>query len=72
VAAFAARTELATQWMLARLGVLPAQCYRWYTRYGQRNAHNGQNPRAHWLTPEEQQAILRYHDTPLRRRATDA
>ena len=27
------------------------------------NAHNGQIPRAHWLTAEERQAILRYHET---------
>ena len=63
VTAFAARTELATAWVLARLGVVPAQFYRWQDRYGQVNAHNGQIPREHWLTPEERQAILQYHDT---------
>ena len=50
--------------MLARLGVVPAQFYRWQNRYGQGTAPNGQIPRAHWLTPEERQAILQYHDTP--------
>jgi len=60
---FSARTELSARWVLARLGVVPAQFYRWADRRGQPNAHNGQIPRAHWLTAEERQAILRYHDT---------
>lgn len=59
---FSVRTELAARWVLARLGVVPAQFYRWQDRYGQANAHNGQIPRAHWLTPVERQAILHYHD----------
>ena len=59
---FSVRTELAARWVLARLGVVPAQFYRWQDRYGQANAHNGQIPRAHWLTPVERQAILHDHD----------
>ena len=58
---FSARTELAATWVLARLGVVPAQFYRWKGRSGQANAHNGRIPREHWLTPAERQAILRYH-----------
>ena len=63
MATFSARTELAASWVLARLGVVPAQFYRWQDRYGHGNAHNGAIPRAHWLTPEEREAILRYHET---------
>ncbi|MEK6598461.1 MAG: IS3 family transposase [Gemmatimonadota bacterium] len=62
VTRFSARTELAATWVLARLGVRPAQFYRWKARYGQANRHNGQIPREHWLTVDERQAILRYHD----------
>ena len=63
VTTFSARTELAAAWVLARLGVVPTQFYRWKERYGQVNTHNGQIPRAHWLLPEERDAILRYHET---------
>lgn len=59
---FSARTELGARWVLARLGVVPAQYYRWTARYGRVNTHNGHIPRDHWLTTEERQAILRYHE----------
>lgn len=36
--------------------------YQWRERYGQANEHNGLVPRDWWLTAEEQQAILAYHD----------
>jgi transposase InsO family protein len=36
--------------------------YQWRERYGLANEHNGLVPRDWWLTPEEQQAILAYHD----------
>jgi hypothetical protein len=53
VTTFTARTEIAAGWVLARLGVVPAQFYRWQERYGRGKAHNGQIPRAHCLTAEE-------------------
>jgi transposase InsO family protein len=63
VRAFSHRTELSARWVLARLAVSPTQFYRWAARYGRVNTHNGRTPRDHWLTPEERQAILRYHET---------
>lgn len=60
---YSVRTELGVRWVLARLGVAPAQFYRWTERYGRVNTHNGQIPRDHWLTDVERQAILRYHET---------
>ena len=62
VRAFTTRTELATRWVLTRLGVRPAQFYRWLPRYGSVSSHTGLVPREHWLTAWERQAILAYHD----------
>ncbi len=62
VRAFTRQTELATCWVLTRLGVRPAQFYRWLPRYGSVPAHNGRIPREHWLEPWERQAIVAYHD----------
>jgi transposase InsO family protein len=62
VRAFSQQTELSLRWVLERLAVAPSQFYRWTERYGRVNTHNGQLPRDHWLTPEERQAILRYHE----------
>ncbi len=61
VTAFSARTGLSTRWVLRGLDIRPAQFYRWTARYGRVNAHNGQVPRDHWLTPAEREAILAYH-----------
>jgi putative transposase len=62
VRAFTTRTELASRWVLAQLGLSAAQFYRWLPRYGSLHAHNGRVPREHWLEPWERQAILDYHD----------
>lgn len=59
---FSARTEVSVRWVLVRLGLVPAQFYRWTARYGRANAHNGQLPRDHWLTPAERAAIVAYYD----------
>jgi transposase InsO family protein len=63
---FSARTEQSVRWVLARLGVAPAQYYRWITRYGHANTPNGPVPRDHWLHPAERDAILADHDTHAR------
>jgi putative transposase len=34
--------------------------YRWVSRYGKRNQHNGKIPKQHWLTPDEEQKIRDY------------
>jgi putative transposase len=36
--------------------------YEWRKRYGKANEHNGKVPRDHWLTPEEREAIIDFHD----------
>lgn len=58
---YAKRTELSIRWVVQRLGVDSAQYYRWTDRYGRVNAHNGTQPRDHWLLPAERDAILAYH-----------
>lgn len=42
------------------LGISLSKFYDGRKRYGKVNEHNAQVPRDHWLTPEEQQAILAY------------
>jgi transposase InsO family protein len=63
VTTFSARTEQSVRWVLPRLGLAPAQYYRWTARYGKANTPNGPVPRDHWLQPAEREAILAYHDT---------
>jgi putative transposase len=36
--------------------------YEWRKRYGKANEHNGKVPRDHWLTPDEREAIIDFHD----------
>jgi putative transposase len=43
------------------LGVSGSKFYRWSTRYGKVNEHNGWIPRDFWLEDWEKQAILGFH-----------
>jgi transposase InsO family protein len=63
VRSFSERTDLSTRWVLEQLAIVPTQFYRWASRYGRVNTHNGQIPRDHWVTPAERAAILAYHET---------
>lgn len=62
VRAFTPRTELATGWVVERLGIHAPQFYRWATRYGSVSTPNGRIPRDHWLEPWERQAILDFQE----------
>jgi putative transposase len=42
------------------LGIRREKYYDWVKRYGQENNHNGKIPKKHWLTPEEQEAIIEF------------
>lgn len=55
-------TELPMTQLLGWCELSKGKFYDWRGRYGRANAHNGQTPRDHWLTPEERQAILDYHE----------
>jgi transposase InsO family protein len=56
------RTELPQRRLLGWMELATSKFYQWRERYGQANEHNGLVPRDWWLTAEEQQAILAYHD----------
>jgi putative transposase len=56
------RTGIPAKQIVAWLGVQAGKFYDWKNRYGKVNEHNGWIPRDHWLTPDEKQAILDFHD----------
>jgi transposase InsO family protein len=67
------KTELPAKRFLTWLGVPEGTFYKWRSRYGQANEHNGWIPRDHWLEAWEKQAILDYyhqHPTAGYRRLT--
>lgn len=41
-------------------GITRTKYYDWQQRYGTENQHNGKQPKEHWLTPEEIQAVIDY------------
>jgi len=43
-------------------GLGKGKYYDWVKRYGKANEHNATIPRDHWLTDDEKQDILDYHD----------
>jgi transposase InsO family protein len=62
VAAWSAKTELPVERFIGWIGIARGKFFDWRKRYGKVNEHNAQVPRDHWLTDEEQQAILGFHD----------
>ena len=59
---FGAKTELPTVQLVAWIGVARGKFYAWRKRYGRANEHNALIPRDHWLTEDERQCIIAYHD----------
>ena len=55
------KTQIPAQRIIPWMGISAAKFYDWKQRYGRVNEHNGKIPRDHWLTDEEQQAIIRFH-----------
>ena len=49
--------------VIKMLGVNRSKYYDWQKRIGIENNHNGEQPKQHWLTPEEQKAILDFAGT---------
>ena len=56
------RTEIPAARFISWIGLQRGKFYAWKQRYGKANEHNGRIPRDHWLTPEEKQAILDFHE----------
>jgi transposase InsO family protein len=61
VASWAGKTELPAERFITWIGVARGKFFDWRKRYGKVNEHNALVPRDHWLTDEEQQAILAFH-----------
>ena len=61
MASWAAKTELPAERFITWVGVARGKFFDWRKRYGKVNEHNALVPRDHWLTDEEQQAILAFH-----------
>ncbi len=55
-------TELPVTRIVAWSGLARGKYYDWVKRYGKVNEHNARIPRDHWLTDDEKQAILDFHD----------
>lgn len=55
------RTERPQRQILAWLGMWSSTFSNWCRNYGKAYEHNGWVPRDHWLTEQEQQAILQFH-----------
>jgi len=55
------KTEIAIGQFIPWLAVSASKFYRWSTRYGKVNEHNGWIPRDFWLEEWERQAIVAFH-----------
>ncbi len=55
------KTELVAERFIAWLGIARGKYFNWRNRYGKANEHNGAIPRDHWLTDDEKQAIIGFH-----------
>lgn len=56
------RTEIAAKRLVGWVGVGASKYHDWKLRYGQVNEHNALVPRDHWLTDDEEQTIVKFHD----------
>jgi len=54
------KSHLTRSQIIEILKINRSKYYDWLTRTGIENQHNGQQPKSHWLTPDEKQAILDY------------
>jgi transposase InsO family protein len=56
------RTEIAAKKIVGWVGVGASKYHDWRSRYGKVNEHNALVPRDHWLTDDEEEAIVKFHD----------
>ena len=56
------KTDISLRTILPWAGIYSGTFCKWTRHYGQAYEHNAKIPRDHWLTPEEQLAIVRFHD----------
>jgi transposase InsO family protein len=55
------KTELPVDRFVTWVGIARGKFFDWRKRYGKVNEHNALVPRDHWLTLEEQEAIVAFH-----------
>jgi len=55
------KTEISVAQFIPWLAISASKFYRWSTRYGKVNEHNGWIPRDFWLEDWEKQAIIAFH-----------
>jgi len=56
------RTEIAGTRLVKWIGIGASKYHDWKSRYGKVNEPNALVPRDHWLTDEEEEAIVTFHD----------
>ena len=56
------KTEIPAERFVGWIGIARGKFFAWRKRYGKANEHNALIPRDHWLTPEERQAIIAFHE----------
>lgn len=55
------RTEYKVSWFIKQLGIRRSKFYDWVNREGEANQYGGQQPKHHWLTEKEKEAIITYY-----------
>lgn len=54
------KSHLRISQIIGMLGINRSKYYSWQHRTGIANNHNGEQPKQHWLTPDERQSIIDY------------
>lgn len=56
------RTEITQERIISWVGIARGKFFDWRARYGKANEHNALVPRDHWLTDDEERAILEFFE----------
>jgi transposase InsO family protein len=59
---WSAKTELPAGRFIGWIEIARGKFYDWAKRYGKANEHNALIPRDHWITEDERQKIIAFHD----------
>lgn len=54
------KSHLGVVELIQMVGIKKGKYYDWVDRLGEANKHNGKQPKQHWLTDKEHQAIIEY------------
>lgn len=56
------RTEITQEKIISWVGIARGKFFDWRARYGKANEHNALVPRDHWLTADEERAIIEFFE----------